>query len=104
MKLRNLEKLDIESEVAIHFHLKPEDRKVALEAEQKRIQAREAEIKEMEKEGFDNLFDFRQYKNQFEKPESEVSEFVCPKCGTEFETAAQLRGHNMTCGKKTAVV
>jgi hypothetical protein len=98
------EQLDLDNEAALFFKLIPEDRKYAREVEAKRIEAREKEIQEMTSEGFANLYDFRQYKNQIEQVEEGETnvDYVCIKCGKPFDTASQLRGHNMTCGKKEA--
>jgi hypothetical protein len=94
------ENLDLDSDVALFFKLNPADRKYAREVEQKRIEAREKEIQEMKSEGFDNLYDFRQYKKQFEQEDKE-SDFACLKCGKTFDDAAKLRGHNMSCKKES---
>ena len=95
------EALDLESEVALSFTLNPDQRKIARAAEAKRNKEREDEKEEMKKEGFTSIYDFRQFKKMVNE-DSEVAEILCNKCGKAFDTAAQLRGHNMGCGKKEA--
>jgi len=56
------DEIDLNSDVATCFALSTEDRKTALDLTEKRSKMRKAELTEMKKQGFENIFQFRQFK------------------------------------------
>ncbi len=65
------ENLDLDSDVALSFELKPTDWEYARKSAVERSKARTKELTEMKNQGFSNLFEFRNYKRMAAEVEEE---------------------------------